>query len=101
MADDRVNRVQYKTMTGTDHGAVEPERELPDVAHGEVTRLAHEVAALTVPEPAESGYVLDGGPPPLRSPSLARTSGSSSTPDDAPQPVWDLLDGVERARQME
>ena len=59
--DDRVTRISNQTMTVTNHGEVEAEQELPAAAHAEVTELAQEVAGLTVPPPAESGYVDDGG----------------------------------------
>lgn len=100
--DDKVTRVQHKTMTVTNHGAVEVQQELPDVAHEEVTKLAHEVADLTMPEPPESGYVVDGGTTtiditlPDAHQRIVLNAG-----DDAPQQVWDLLDGLERARHYQ
>ena len=97
--DDRVTRVARKKMTVTNHGAVEAERELPDVAHEEVTKLAREVAGLTMPDPREPGYVDDGGTTTIEiTLPEARQRIVLNAGDDAPQPVWDLLDGLERAR---
>jgi hypothetical protein len=97
--DDRVTRVARKKMTVTNHGAVEAERELPDVTHEEVTKLAREVAGLTMPDPREPGYVDDGGTTTIEiTLPEARQRIVLNAGDDAPQPVWDLLDGLERAR---
>lgn len=97
--DDRITRVARKRMTVTNHGAVEAERALPDGAHEEVTKLAREVADLALPDPREPGYVDDGGTTTIEiTLPEARQRIVLSAGDDAPQPVWDLLDGLERAR---
>ena len=97
--DDKVTRVRSKRMTVTNHGAVEAERELPDGAHEEVSKLAQEVAGLPVPHRLESGYVDDGGTTTIEiTVSGAHQRIVLNAGDDAPQPVWDLLDGLERAR---
>jgi hypothetical protein len=99
--DDRVTRLTNRTLTVTNHGKVEAEQKLAAAAQAEVSELAREVAGLTVPPPAESGYVADGG-----STTIEITLGSSASQrivvnagDDAPQPVWDLLDSLDRARR--
>lgn len=98
--DEKVTRVTQQKITVTTNGAVEAERELPDDAHAEVRKLARKVAELTVPERAEAAYVDDGGTTtieitlPDASQRIVLNAG-----DDAPQSVWDLLDGLERARQ--
>lgn len=97
--DDVVTRVARKKMIITNHGAVEAERELPDDAHEEVSKLAQEVAELTVPDPPKSGYVDDGGTTTIEiTMPDAHQRIVLGAGDDAPQPVWDLLDGLERAR---
>ena len=97
--DDKITRVKHKTMTVTNHGTVETQQELPDVAHEEVTKLAHDVTDLTMPEPPESGYVVDGGTTTIEiTLPDAHQRIVINAGDDAPQPVWDLLDGLERAR---
>ena len=97
--DDVVTRVARKKMTITNHGAVEAERELPDDAHEEVSKLAQEVAELTVPDPPKSEYVDDGGTTTIEiTMPDAHQRIVLGAGDDAPQPVWDLLDGLERAR---
>lgn len=98
--DDRVTRISNQTMTVTNHGEVEARQELPPAAQAEVAELAKEVAELTVPPPAESGYVDDGGTTTIEItlPDAQQQRIVLNAGDDAPQPVWDLLDGVDRAR---
>jgi len=97
--DDRVTRISNRTMTVTNHGEVEARQELPPAAQAEVAELAKEVAELTVPPPAESGYVDDGGTTTIEiTLPDAQQRIVLNAGDDAPQPVWDLLDGVDRAR---
>jgi hypothetical protein len=97
--DDRVTRISDRTMTVTNHGRVEARQELPPAAQAEVAELAKEVAQLTVPPTAESAYVDDGGTTtieiilPDAQQRIVLNAG-----DDAPQSVWDLLDGLDRAR---
>jgi hypothetical protein len=99
--DDRVTRISNQTMTVTNHGEVETRQELPPAAQAEVAELAKEVAGLTMPPPAESGYVDDGGTTTIEItlPDAQQQRIVLNAGDDAPQPVWDFLDGVDRARQ--
>ena len=98
--DDRVTRISNQTMTVTNHGEVETRQELPPTAQAEVAELAREVAGLTMPPPAESGYVDDGGTTTIEiTLPDAQQRIVLNAGDDAPQPVWDFLDGVDRARQ--
>lgn len=97
--DDKVTRVARQTMTVTNHGKVEAERALPAGAQAEVSKLAHEVAELTMPDPPEAAYVPDGGTTTIEiSLPEAHQRIVLNAGDDAPQPVWDLLDGLERVR---
>lgn len=97
--DDKITRVARKTMTVTNHDTLEAERELPDVAYEEVSRLAQKAAELTVPDPPESEYMPDGGTTTIEiTLPNAHQRIVLNAGDDAPQPVWDLLDGLERAR---
>ena len=98
--DDRVTRISNQTVTVTNNGAVEARQELPPAAQAEVAELAKEVAGLTVPPPAESGSVDDGGTTTIEiTLPDAQQRIVLNAGDDAPQPVWDFLDGVDRARQ--
>ena len=98
--DDRLTRVAEQTMTVTNHGAVEARRELPDGAHQEVAKLARRLAGVEMPEPAESGYVPDGGSTTIEvNLPNAHQRIVLNAGDDAPQPVWDLLDRLERIRR--
>ena len=99
--DDRVTRISNQTMTVTNHGEIETRQELPPAAQAEVAELAKEVAGLTMPPPAESGYVDDGGTTTIEItlPDAQQQRIVLNAGDDAPQPVWDFLDGVDRARQ--
>ena len=98
--DDRVTRIANRTLTVTNHGRVEAEQELPAAAQAMVAKLAHDVAELTVPPPAESAYVDDGGTTTIE---ITLPDASSrivlNAGDDAPEPVWELLDGLDRARR--
>ena len=98
--DDRVTRISNQTLTVTNHGEVEARQELPPAAQAEVAELAKEVAELTVPSPAESGYVDDGGTTTIEItlPDAQQQRIVLNAGDDAPQPVWDFLEGVDRAR---
>ena len=97
--DDRVTRISNRTMTVTNHGEVESRQQLPPAAQAEVAELAKEVAELTMPPPAESGYVDDGGTTTIEiTLPDAQQRIVLNAGDDAPQSVWDLLDGVDRAR---
>jgi hypothetical protein len=97
--DDRVTRISNRTLTVTNHGEVEVRQELPPAAQREVTELAKEVARLPVPPTAESGYVDDGGTTTIEiTLPDAQQRIVLNAGDDAPQPVWDFLDGVDRAR---
>ena len=98
--DDRVTRISNQTMTVTNHGEVESRQQLPPAAQAEVAELAKEVAELTVPPTAESGYVDDGGTTTIEiTLPDARQRIVLSAGDEAPQPVWDFLDGLDRARR--
>lgn len=98
--DDRVTRISNQTLTVTNHGEVEAEQELAAAAQAEVAELAQQVAELTVPPPAESGYVDDGGSTTIEiTLPDAQQRIVLNAGDDAPQPVWDFLDGLDRARQ--
>ena len=97
--DDKITRVARKTMTVTNHDTLEAERDLPDVASEEVSRLAQKAAELTVPDPPEAEYVPDGGTTTIEiTLPNAHQRIVLNAGDEAPQPVWDLLDGLERAR---
>ena len=98
--DDRVTRISNQTLTVTNHGEVEAEQELAAASQAEVAELAQQVAELTVPPPAESGYVDDGGSTTIEiTLPDAQQRIVLNAGDDAPQPVWDFLDGLDRARQ--
>lgn len=98
--DDRVTRISNRTLTVTNHGEVEAEQELAAATRAEVTKLAHDVAELTVPPPAESGYVDDGGTTTIEiTLPDAHQRIVLNAGDDAPEPVWELLDGLDRARR--
>jgi hypothetical protein len=98
--DDRLTRVADQTMTVTNHGAIEAQSELPDSAHQEVTKLARRLAGVRMPELADSDYVPDGGTTTIEVnlPNVHHRIVLNAG-DDAPQPVWDLLDGLERIRR--
>ncbi len=99
--DDRVRRIRDRMLTVTNHGAVEAERELPAATVAELAGLARVVARLRPkPPPAEPGYVDDGGTTTIEV-ILPGTSARIvlNAGDDAPQPVWDLLDAVDRAER--
>ena len=95
--DDRMTRIQGRMVTVTNYGAVEVERELPTDTIAELTRLARVVTGLTLP-PARPGYVDDGGTTTIGI-TLPDTFAQIvlNAGDDAPRPVWDLLDAVDRA----
>jgi hypothetical protein len=95
--DDRMTRLQGRMLTVTNHGAVEVEQELPSDTVAELTRLASVVAGLTLP-PAGDGYVDDGGTTTIEI-TLPDTSARIvlNAGEDAPRPIWDLLDAVDRA----
>lgn len=98
--DDRVTRISQGMLTVTNHGEVEAEQELAGAAHSEVAELAQQVAGLPVPPPADSGYVDDGGSTTIEiTLPDAQQRIVLNAGDDAPQPVWDFLDGLDRARR--
>ena len=96
--DDRMTRIQGRTLTVTNRGAVEAERKLRADTVAELTRLARVVADLNRSPSAEPGYVDDGGTTTIEI-TLPDISARIvlSAGDDAPRPVWDLLDAVDRA----
>ena len=96
--DDRMTRIQGRTLTVSNRGAVEAERGLRADTMAELTRLARVVAELDRSPSAEPEYVDDGGTTTIEI-TLPDISAQIllSAGDDAPTPVWDLLDAVDRA----
>jgi hypothetical protein len=98
--DDRMRRIRDRMLTVTNHGALEVQRELSARTVAELADLARVVAGLRPAPPAEPGYVDDGGTTtieitlPDASARIVLNAG-----ENAAQPVWDLLDAVERAER--
>lgn len=92
--DDRVLALVDDQLTVTDHGKTHSHRGLAPRALDRVWKLAHEVAGLPVPHGTGSDAV-DGGTTTIEIAARKPTRIVLAAGDDAPKPVWELLDSVE------
>jgi hypothetical protein len=92
--DDRVFALADDQLTVTDHGKTHSHSGLAPSALDRVWQLADEVAELPVPQRKGSDAV-DGGTTTIEIAAKKPARIVLAAGDDAPEPVWALLDSVE------
>ena len=81
-------------LTVTDHGKIRTSRQLKRDSVDRVERLAHEVMGVTIPERVHPKAV-DGGTTTIEIAAEKTKRIELWAGEDAPEPVWALLDGIE------
>jgi hypothetical protein len=94
MDDDRVISVHGDHLTVTDHGKIRASRRLEPEAVDQVERLANEVIGVTIPKRVHPKAV-DGGTTTIEIGAEKPKRIELWAGEDAPEPVWALLDAVE------
>ena len=94
MDDDRVISVYGDHLTVTDHGKIRASRRLEPAAVDQVERFAHEVMGVTIPQRAHPKAV-DGGTTTIEIASEKTKRIELWAGENAPEPVWALLDAVD------
>jgi hypothetical protein len=94
MDDDRLTSVSGDQLTITDHGKIRANRRLTPTAVRHVERLANEVADVIMPKHVHQ-QVVDGGITTIEIVADKTKRIELSAGEDAPEPVWALLDAVE------
>src|SRR5918995_2543747 len=92
--DDRVLALVDGQLTVSDHGKSHSHSGLAPLALDRVWKLANEVAGLPVPRGAGSDAV-DGGTTTIEIAARNPARIVLAAGDDAPEPVWELLNSVE------
>jgi hypothetical protein len=94
MDDDRVISVYGDHLTVTDHGKVRTSRRLESDSVDQLERLANDVMKVTIPVRAHPKAV-DGGTTTIEIASGKTKRIELRAGEDAPEPVWTLLDAVD------
>jgi hypothetical protein len=92
--DDRVISVYGDHLIVTDHGKIRADRRLEPEAVDQVEKLANEVMGVSIPERVHP-KVVDGGTTTIEIASEKTKRIELWAGEDAPEPVWALLDAVE------
>jgi hypothetical protein len=94
MDDDRVISVYGDHLTVTDHGKVRTSRRLESDSVDRLERLANDVMDVSIPDRVHPKAV-DGGTTTIEIASERTQRIELWAGEDAPEPVWALLDAVE------
>jgi hypothetical protein len=94
MDDDRVISVYGNHLTVTDHGKIRASRQLESDSIDQLERLANDVMGVTIPDRVHPKAV-DGGITTIEIASGKIKRIELWAGEDAPEPVWALLDAVE------
>jgi hypothetical protein len=92
--DDRVLALADDQLTVTDHGKTHSHTGLAPSALRRVWQLADEVAGLSVPL-GKAADSVDGGTTTIEISAKKAARIVLAAGDDAPEPIWALLDSVE------
>jgi hypothetical protein len=92
--DDRVISVYGNHLTVTDHGKIRASRQLESDSIDQLERLANDVMGVTIPDRVHPKAV-DGGITTIEIASGKIKRIELWAGEDAPEPVWALLDAVE------
>ena len=94
MDDDHVVSVHGDHLTVTDHGKIRASRRLGPGAVDQIERLANEVMGVRIPNRVHPKAV-DGGTTTIEIAAEKAKRIELWAGEDAPEPVWALLDAVE------
>jgi hypothetical protein len=94
MDDDRIISIYGDHLTVTDHGKVRTSRQLESDSVDQLERLANDVMDVSIPDRVHPKAV-DGGTTTIEIASERTQRIELWAGEDAPEPVWALLDAVE------